>query len=386
MRVGRYLVQGVDVWLNNPRRPLEASGTSGMKAAMNGVVNCSVLDGWWDEGWNGHQRLGHRRSRDQPRRGRPGLARRPGPVPDPGAGDRAPLVRPRPARPAPPVAGHDARVDQEHASGGSRPARMLEEYVEQLVPAGRAAAPRRRRRRGGVLTALIDPTTRMPRAPGLRPGGCARHPRPLLPAAARGPVHGPDAAGPDRLPCPRLERSRSRPSPTPRTRRRATSGASAGTWDRRWPAGCDASSRSSTTRSWARTTATTAWPRPITTRSCPTPPRATGAPRSAGGCATSSCGWAVGPRGLWLPETAIDRLTLRTMVEEGIRWTILAPWQAAGAVDTGIAYCRGGGREPAAHRRLLRCRAVGRGQLRSVRDHRRRPLPGHARPPPSGRG
>ena len=53
IRVGRYLVQGVDVWLNNPRRPLEASGTSGMKAAMNGVMNCSVLDGWWDEGYNG---------------------------------------------------------------------------------------------------------------------------------------------------------------------------------------------------------------------------------------------------------------------------------------------------------------------------------------------
>ncbi|CAN5558158.1 alpha-glucan family phosphorylase [soil metagenome] len=53
MRVGRYLVQGVDVWLNNPRRPLEASGTSGMKAAANGIVNCSVLDGWWDEGWTG---------------------------------------------------------------------------------------------------------------------------------------------------------------------------------------------------------------------------------------------------------------------------------------------------------------------------------------------
>jgi glycogen phosphorylase len=53
MRIGRYLVQGVDVWLNNPRRPLEASGTSGMKAAMNGIVNCSVLDGWWDEGYNG---------------------------------------------------------------------------------------------------------------------------------------------------------------------------------------------------------------------------------------------------------------------------------------------------------------------------------------------
>jgi starch phosphorylase len=53
MRVGRFLVQGVDVWLNNPRRPLEASGTSGMKAAENGIVNLSVLDGWWDEGWTG---------------------------------------------------------------------------------------------------------------------------------------------------------------------------------------------------------------------------------------------------------------------------------------------------------------------------------------------
>ncbi|HYL41029.1 MAG TPA: alpha-glucan family phosphorylase, partial [Candidatus Binatus sp.] len=53
MRVARFLVQGVDVWLNNPRRPLEASGTSGMKAATNGVVNVSVLDGWWDEGWLG---------------------------------------------------------------------------------------------------------------------------------------------------------------------------------------------------------------------------------------------------------------------------------------------------------------------------------------------
>ncbi|HET9682070.1 MAG TPA: alpha-glucan family phosphorylase [Candidatus Limnocylindrales bacterium] len=53
MRVARFLVQGVDVWLNNPRRPLEASGTSGMKAAKNGIVNVSVLDGWWDEGWTG---------------------------------------------------------------------------------------------------------------------------------------------------------------------------------------------------------------------------------------------------------------------------------------------------------------------------------------------
>ena len=52
MNVARYLVQGVDVWLNTPRRPYEASGTSGMKAACNGVLNCSVLDGWWVEGYS----------------------------------------------------------------------------------------------------------------------------------------------------------------------------------------------------------------------------------------------------------------------------------------------------------------------------------------------
>ena len=50
MRVGALLTRGADVWLNNPRRPLEASGTSGMKAAMNGVPNVSILDGWWPEG------------------------------------------------------------------------------------------------------------------------------------------------------------------------------------------------------------------------------------------------------------------------------------------------------------------------------------------------
>jgi starch phosphorylase len=53
MNLARYLVQGVDVWLNTPRRPNEASGTSGQKAALNGVLNFSVLDGWWREGYNG---------------------------------------------------------------------------------------------------------------------------------------------------------------------------------------------------------------------------------------------------------------------------------------------------------------------------------------------
>ena len=53
INVGRHLVQGVDVWLNNPRRPLEASGTSGQKVILNGGLNLSVLDGWWAEAYDG---------------------------------------------------------------------------------------------------------------------------------------------------------------------------------------------------------------------------------------------------------------------------------------------------------------------------------------------
>jgi starch phosphorylase len=53
INVGRHFVQGVDVWLNNPRRPLEASGTSGQKVVLNGGLNLSVMDGWWAEAWDG---------------------------------------------------------------------------------------------------------------------------------------------------------------------------------------------------------------------------------------------------------------------------------------------------------------------------------------------
>jgi starch phosphorylase len=53
IHMARYLVQGVDVWLNNPRRLTEACGTSGMKASLNGVPHLSVRDGWWYEGYNG---------------------------------------------------------------------------------------------------------------------------------------------------------------------------------------------------------------------------------------------------------------------------------------------------------------------------------------------
>jgi len=66
MNVAHYMVQGVDVWLNNPRRPLEASGTSGMKAAVNGVLNLSILDGWWCEGYDGANGWAIGRGEDYP--------------------------------------------------------------------------------------------------------------------------------------------------------------------------------------------------------------------------------------------------------------------------------------------------------------------------------
>ena len=53
MNLARHLVQGVDLWLNTPRRPNEASGTSGQKASLNGIPQCSILDGWWPEAYNG---------------------------------------------------------------------------------------------------------------------------------------------------------------------------------------------------------------------------------------------------------------------------------------------------------------------------------------------
>ena len=79
MRIARALVSGADVWLNTPRRPHEASGTSGMKAAANGALNLSVLDGWFAEAWRrsrARHRLGHRPGRGVPRRGRATRARR----------------------------------------------------------------------------------------------------------------------------------------------------------------------------------------------------------------------------------------------------------------------------------------------------------------------
>ena len=105
--VARTMLQGCDVWLNNPRRPMEASGTSGQKAALNGALNLSVLDGWWDEmfdGKNGWQIASAEGVR------RPPAARRGGsqqPVRDTGTPGRASLLRPRRRPFPPPVGGED---------------------------------------------------------------------------------------------------------------------------------------------------------------------------------------------------------------------------------------------------------------------------------------
>ena len=120
MRVGRFLVQGVDVWLNNPRRPLEASGTSGMKAAQNGVPEHQRARRLVGRGLRGRQRLGDRRARAEPGRGRAGLVRRRGPVPAARAGARPGLLRPRQGRRPAALGRGDAPRDGDRRSGTSR--------------------------------------------------------------------------------------------------------------------------------------------------------------------------------------------------------------------------------------------------------------------------
>ena len=95
MAIARTMYHGCDVWLNNPRRPLEACGTSGMKAALNGVLNCSILDGWWDECFDGENGWAIALRRRRPRPRSPRSARGHQPVRSARARDRPAVLRPR---------------------------------------------------------------------------------------------------------------------------------------------------------------------------------------------------------------------------------------------------------------------------------------------------
>ena len=188
--------------------------------------------------------------------------------------------------------------------------------------------------------AAATPGSREPRAP--------RRPRPLLPAVAGRPVHGSVPADRPRRPPTTGPRGSARECYRPNAERGNLGADLVGP---RPDAGGLAGGRRPGRISAASSTATpgaTGSPSRSTTRSCRSRPRPIGGPRSPGACATSSCGSA-GPRpGVWLPETAVDLPTLRLLAEQGIRHTILAPWQAA---DTHVETRRpyrvelGGGRQ-----------------------------------------
>ena len=146
--VARTLYQGCDVWLNNPRRPLEACGTSGEKAALNGVLNLSILDGWWDEmfdgenGWAISSAEGYE-DIEAARHGRGRLA-----VRHPRAPGRAAVLRPVRGAGAAALGAPDQVVAAlaRSAGGGSR---MVRDYVEQLYEPIAGAGRRAARRLGG---------------------------------------------------------------------------------------------------------------------------------------------------------------------------------------------------------------------------------------------
>ena len=161
INVGRHLVQGVDVWLNNPRRPLEACGTSGQKVVLNGGLNLSILDGWWAEAYDGLNgfaigdgRDAHRRSTSTTRATRrrccTRAARR----------GRPALLRPRSRRPA-------ARLDRAHEARDPHAGLAL-----QRRPDGdglRAARPTSRRPAARAASHARSGSSGSPRSETWRP-------------------------------------------------------------------------------------------------------------------------------------------------------------------------------------------------------------------------
>ena len=139
INVARHLVQGVDVWLNTPRRPKEASGTSGMKAVLNGGLNLSILDGWWAEAYNGKNgfaigdgrqhvddEITDERDAAEPHQSAP---RRSDPA----------LLRPRRRRPAAAMDPNDGRIDR-HARAAVQCASHGDRLRAQVLPGSRRRA------------------------------------------------------------------------------------------------------------------------------------------------------------------------------------------------------------------------------------------------------
>ena len=132
LHVAHFLVQGCDVWLNNPRKPLEASGTSGMKASLNGVPHSRIGDGWWAEGYTGDNGWlidGRRRPATPDARGRGGRRRALRPA---RGADRAGLLRPRRQRRPAALARHRARQSIATVAPRFSARRMVKEYVERM--------------------------------------------------------------------------------------------------------------------------------------------------------------------------------------------------------------------------------------------------------------
>ncbi len=168
MTLARRLVQGVDVWLNTPRRPMEASGTSGMKAALNGVLNCSILDGWWAEGYAPDRGFAIGRRRRDAERRRAGRGRRGGALRRARATGAAGVLRAGRGRAADAMGRDDAALDRrardrvQHEPHGARirrapvspgaprprgqpaPPESRDTYVRVPVPARWSASRRRR--------------------------------------------------------------------------------------------------------------------------------------------------------------------------------------------------------------------------------------------------
>ena len=178
LHVAHFLVQGCDVWLNNPRKPLEASGTSGMKASINGVPNLSIGDGWWAEGYSGRERLAHRsapRTRPTPTRSTPRTPRRSTTARD----RRRPALLPaRRARHPDRLARHRAPGDHDRRADVQRPAHGPRVRRDDVRAGARARQrPSRSQLTVGARAGSDGPASRTARSlPGVASDSCHRCP------------------------------------------------------------------------------------------------------------------------------------------------------------------------------------------------------------------